>query len=151
MAVTARSEKQARTRIQVLAPRRARVRTRGSRGCDRRRPARQLVVTHVSRRDTMVDFKLEVVVIPVADVDRAKAFYAGLGWRLDADFSFGNGVSIVQFTPPGSPASIQFGARLTSAAPGSAENLYLIVSDIQAARDALVARGVDVSEVFHPG
>ena len=84
-----------------------------------------------------VDIKLEVVVIPVADVDRAKAFYAQLGWRLDADFSFDNGVSIIQFTPPGSPASIQFGAGLTAAAPGSAENLYLIVSDVDAARDAL--------------
>jgi catechol 2,3-dioxygenase-like lactoylglutathione lyase family enzyme len=98
-----------------------------------------------------VDLKLEVVVIPVADVDRAKDFYRRLGWRLDADFAFENGVSIVQFTPPGSPASIQFGAKLTSAAPGSAENLYLVVSDIEAAREALAARGVEVSAVFHPG
>ena len=98
-----------------------------------------------------LDLKLEVVVIPVADAERAKAFYAGLGWRLDADFSFDNGVRIVQFTPPGSPASIQFGVGITSAEPGSAENLYLIVSDIQAARDQLIARGAQVSEAFHPG
>jgi catechol 2,3-dioxygenase-like lactoylglutathione lyase family enzyme len=98
-----------------------------------------------------VDLKLEVVVIPVSDVDRAKEFYAGLGWRLDADFSFDNGVRIVQFTPPGSQASVQFGTGTTSAAPGSAENLYLIVSDIQAARDQLLARGAEVSDAFHPG
>src|SRR5947209_17363351 len=88
-----------------------------------------------------VDLKLEVVVIPVSDVDRAKSFYERLGWRLDADFPFDNGVRIVQFTPPGSPGSIQFGAKMTSAAPGSAENLYLIVSDVDASRDELVARG----------
>jgi catechol 2,3-dioxygenase-like lactoylglutathione lyase family enzyme len=98
-----------------------------------------------------VDLKLEVVVIPVSDVDRAKAFYAGLGWRLDADFAFDNGVKIVQFTPPGSPGSVQFGTGMTSAAAGSAENMYLIVSDVQAARDELNARGAQVSEVFHPG
>ncbi len=98
-----------------------------------------------------VDLKLEVVVIPVSDVDRAKSFYERLGWRLDADFPFDNGVRIVQFTPPGSPGSIQFGAKLTSAAPGSAENLYLIVSDVEAARDELAARGAEVSEVFHAG
>jgi catechol 2,3-dioxygenase-like lactoylglutathione lyase family enzyme len=98
-----------------------------------------------------VDQKLEVVVIPVSDVDRAKEFYGGLGWRLDADFPFANGVRIVQFTPPGSGCSIQFGTNLTSAAPGSAPNVYLIVSDIEAARHDLVARGVEVSEVFHEG
>jgi catechol 2,3-dioxygenase-like lactoylglutathione lyase family enzyme len=98
-----------------------------------------------------VDLQLEVVVIPVSDVDRAKEFYGGLGWRLDADFPFDNGVRIVQFTPPGSPASIQFGTKLTSAAPGSAENLYLVVSDVEAAREQLTARGAQVSEVFHPG
>jgi predicted enzyme related to lactoylglutathione lyase len=98
-----------------------------------------------------VEMKLEVVVIPVFDVDRAKAFYAGLGWRLDADFADGQGFRIVQFTPPGSACSIQFGANLTSAPPGSASNVYLVVSDIQAAREALVARGVAVSEVFHEG
>jgi catechol 2,3-dioxygenase-like lactoylglutathione lyase family enzyme len=98
-----------------------------------------------------VDQKLEVVVIPVSDVDRAKEFYAGLGWRLDADFPFDNGVRIVQFTPPGSGCSIQFGTNLTSAAPGSAQSVYLIVSDIEAARDELIARRVEVSEVFHEG
>jgi catechol 2,3-dioxygenase-like lactoylglutathione lyase family enzyme len=98
----------------------------------------------------MIDLKLEVVVIPVSDVDRAKAFYAGLGWRLDADFEFDNGFRGVQFTPPGSSCSIQFGTRKTSAAPGSAQCLYLVVTDIEAARSELVARGVEVSEVFHP-
>jgi catechol 2,3-dioxygenase-like lactoylglutathione lyase family enzyme len=98
-----------------------------------------------------VDMKLEVVVIPVSDVDRAKAFYGSLGWRLDADFPFDNGVRIVQFTPPGSTASIQFGAKLTSAVPGSAQNLYLVVSDVEAARSELAAHGVKVSDVFHPG
>jgi catechol 2,3-dioxygenase-like lactoylglutathione lyase family enzyme len=98
-----------------------------------------------------VDLKLEVVVIPVADVDRAKEFYGRLGWRLDADFPFPNGVRIVQFTPPGSGCSIQFGSSITSAAPGSAQGLYLIVSDIEAARAELVARGAKVSEVFHVG
>jgi predicted enzyme related to lactoylglutathione lyase len=102
-------------------------------------------------RATDVDLKLEAVVIPVADVERSKQFYAGLGWRLDADFSFDNGVKVVQFTPPGSPASVQFGTQMTSAAPGSAENLYLVVADIEAARAQLVARGAPVSEVFHPG
>jgi catechol 2,3-dioxygenase-like lactoylglutathione lyase family enzyme len=95
------------------------------------------------------DMKLEAVVIPVADVGRAKRFYGGLGWRLDADFAFDNGFRIVQFTPPGSPCSVQFGTEVTSAAPGSAQGLYLIVSGIEAARADLVARGVDVSEVFH--
>jgi catechol 2,3-dioxygenase-like lactoylglutathione lyase family enzyme len=97
-----------------------------------------------------VDLKLEAVVIPVSDVERSKTFYAGLGWRLDADFAFDNGFRVVQFTPPGSPASIQFGTNITSAAPGSAQGLYLVVSDIAAARDELVAHGVDVDEVFHP-
>jgi catechol 2,3-dioxygenase-like lactoylglutathione lyase family enzyme len=99
----------------------------------------------------MVDLKLEVVVIPVADVDRAKQFYAALGWRLDADFPFDNGFRIVQFTPPGAGCSVQFGAKITSAPPGSAQGLYLIVSDIQAARDELAARGAQPSEVFHAG
>jgi catechol 2,3-dioxygenase-like lactoylglutathione lyase family enzyme len=96
-----------------------------------------------------VDMKLEVVVIPVADVDRAKRFYGDLGWRLDADFVVGNEFRGVQFTPPGSPCSIHFGTGLTSAAPGSARGLYLVVSDIEAAHAALIDRGVDVSEVFH--
>jgi catechol 2,3-dioxygenase-like lactoylglutathione lyase family enzyme len=97
-----------------------------------------------------VDLKLEVVVLPVSDVDRAKAFYGGLGWRLDADFSFDNGFRVVQFTPPSSDASIQFGTDMTSGAPGSVQNLYLSASDIEAARDELVAQGAEVSEVFHP-
>jgi catechol 2,3-dioxygenase-like lactoylglutathione lyase family enzyme len=97
-----------------------------------------------------VDLKLEVVVIPVSDVDRAKEFYGGLGWRLDADFSFDNGFRIVQFTPPGSGASIQFGTDMSSGASGSVQNLYLIASDIEAARDELVGQGAEVSEVFHP-
>jgi catechol 2,3-dioxygenase-like lactoylglutathione lyase family enzyme len=96
-----------------------------------------------------VDMKLEVVVIPVADVDRSKRFYAGLGWRLDADFVVGDTFRVVQFTPPGSPASIHFGTGLTSAAPGSAQRNYLIVSDIEAARAELMGRGVAVSDVFH--
>ena len=98
-----------------------------------------------------MDEKLEVVVIPVSDVDRAKEFYGSLGWRLDADRAVGDSFRIVQLTPPGSECSIQFGTGLTSAAPGSAQHLYLIVSDIGAARDELAARGVQASEVFHEG
>ena len=105
--------------------------------------------TGISRVE-QVDFRLEAVVIPVSDVDRAKAFYAGLGWRLDAEGQFDNGFRGVQFTPPGSCCSIQFGTKKTSAAPGSAQGLYLVVTDIEAARNALVARGVEVSEIFHP-
>jgi catechol 2,3-dioxygenase-like lactoylglutathione lyase family enzyme len=97
------------------------------------------------------DMKLEIVVIPVSDVDRAKAFYEKLGWRLDADFASGDGWRVIQFTPPGSNASVIFGNNVTPAVPGSAQGLYLIVSDIEAARAALIARGVDVSEVFHGG
>ena len=104
-----------------------------------------------SSSDAGVDMRLEVVVIPVSDVDRAKTFYASLGWRLDADVAVGDGFRIVQFTPPGSGCSIQFGTGVASAPPGSAESLYLIVADIEAARAAFVARGVDVSEVFHEG
>jgi catechol 2,3-dioxygenase-like lactoylglutathione lyase family enzyme len=96
------------------------------------------------------EMKLEAVVIPVSDVDRAKQFYGSLGWRLDADFPFDNGFRVVQFTPPGSACSLQFGANITPALPGSAHGLYLIVSDIEAARQELVIRGVEVSEVFHP-
>src|SRR5438309_10961 len=96
-----------------------------------------------------VDMKLEVVVIPVSDVDRAKRFYGGLGWRLDADFAAGGDFRVIQFTPPGSPCSVIFGKNVTAAAPGSAQGLYLIVSDIKAARDELLGRGVDISEVFH--
>ncbi|HUQ82753.1 MAG TPA: VOC family protein [Gemmatimonadaceae bacterium] len=98
---------------------------------------------------TTVDLKLEVVVIPVADVDRAKRFYESLGWRLDADFAAGDHWRVVQLTPPGSPTSIHFGKGVTTAPPGSAQNLYLVVSDMNAARTELIARGVDVSEAFH--
>ena len=98
-----------------------------------------------------VDLKLEVVVIPVSDVDRAKRFYVSMGWRLDADFAFDNGFRVVQLTPPGSGCSVQFGTNTTSAAPGSAHGLYLIASDIEAARDELAARGAGISEVFHAG
>jgi catechol 2,3-dioxygenase-like lactoylglutathione lyase family enzyme len=96
-----------------------------------------------------VDLKLEVVVIPVSDVDRAKRFYEGLGWRLDGDFVNGENWRGVQMTPPGSPCSIHFGKGITTAAPGSIQNLYLVVSDIDAARRELIGRGVDVSEAFH--
>jgi len=96
-----------------------------------------------------VDTKLEVVVIPVSDVERAKGFYGSLGWKLDADFAFPNGFRVVQFTPPGSACSIQFGSDLTSAAPGSVQGLYLVVSDIEAARAELAGHGANISEVFH--
>ena len=95
------------------------------------------------------DFKLEVVVLPVADADRAKAFYTSLGWREDADFSSGDDFRVVQMTPPGSEASVIFGKGVTAAAPGSVEDLMLAVFDIDRAREELVARGVEVSEVFH--
>jgi catechol 2,3-dioxygenase-like lactoylglutathione lyase family enzyme len=95
-----------------------------------------------------VDMKLEVVVIPVSDVDRAKRFYGGLGWRLDADFAAGDW-RVIQFTPPGSPCSVIFGSNVTAAAPGSAQGLYLIVSDLAAARKEFLSRGVEVSEIFH--
>src|SRR5579862_3359934 len=96
-----------------------------------------------------VDMKFEIVVIPVSDVDRAKEFYAKLGWRLDADFDNGKDFRIVQLTPHGSGCYIIFGKNVTAAAPGSAQGLYLIVSDLQAARKALIDRGIQVSEVFH--
>jgi catechol 2,3-dioxygenase-like lactoylglutathione lyase family enzyme len=95
------------------------------------------------------ELKLEVVIIPVADVDRAKRFYSGLGWRLDADFAAGEDWRVVQLTPPGSPCSIIFGKGITTAVPGSVQGTFLIVSDIQAARAALVERGASMSEVFH--
>src|ERR1700758_3142276 len=100
-------------------------------------------------RAQTVDMKLEVVVIPVSDVDRAKRFYSGLGWRLDADVVGGDEFRVIQFTPPGPPCSIIFGTGVTSAVPGSAQGLHLVVSDIEAARAELVDRGVDVSELFH--
>ncbi|PYT95863.1 MAG: glyoxalase [Acidobacteria bacterium] len=93
--------------------------------------------------------KLEVIVIPVSDVDRAKEFYGRLGWRLDADFPSGDDFRVIQFTPPGSGCSIIFGKNVTAAAPGSAQGLYLIVSDIEATREELLGRGVEISEVFH--
>jgi catechol 2,3-dioxygenase-like lactoylglutathione lyase family enzyme len=96
-----------------------------------------------------VDTKLEIVVIPVSDVDRAKEFYARLGWRLDADYDNGSDFRVIQFTPPGSGCSVIFGKNVTAAAPGSAQGLYLIVSDIAAARDELLGHGVKVTEVFH--
>jgi catechol 2,3-dioxygenase-like lactoylglutathione lyase family enzyme len=96
--------------------------------------------------------KLEIVVVPVSDVDRAKRFYADLGWRLDADFASDDGnFRVIQFTPPGSGCSVIFGKNVTAAAPGSARGLYLIVADIEAARKELIGRGVEVSEVFHDG
>jgi len=96
-----------------------------------------------------VDTKLEVVVIPVSDVDRAKEFYGRLGWRLDADYDSGDDFRVIQFTPPGSGCSVILGKNVTAAAPGSAQGLYLIVSDIAAARSELLGRGVEISEVFH--
>jgi catechol 2,3-dioxygenase-like lactoylglutathione lyase family enzyme len=95
-----------------------------------------------------IDMKFEIAVIPVSDVDRAKRFYSKLGWRLDADFA-GDDWRVIQFTPPGSPASVIFGNNVTAAAPGSAQGLYLIVSDIEAARAELLSRGVAIGEVFH--
>ena len=103
-----------------------------------------------STKNSNVDFKLEVVVIPVSDVDRAKSFYGGLGWRLDADYASDDGYfRVIQFTPPGSGCSVIFGKNVTAAAPGAAQGLYLIVSDIEAARNELIGRGVEISEVFH--
>jgi len=96
-----------------------------------------------------VDMKFEIIVIPVSDVDRAKEFYARLGWRLDADYDNGKDFRIIQLTPPGSACSVIFGKNVTGAAPGSAQGLYLIVDDIEAARKNLVRRDVEVSEVFH--
>jgi catechol 2,3-dioxygenase-like lactoylglutathione lyase family enzyme len=96
-----------------------------------------------------VDMKFEIVVIPVSDVDRAKEFYARLGWRLDADFAQGDDWRVIQFTPPGSECSVIFGKNITTAAAGSSQGLYLIVSDIEATRNELQGRGVAVSEVFH--
>jgi len=96
-----------------------------------------------------VDMRFEIVVIPVSDVDRAKEFYGRLGWRLDADYDNGNDFRVIQFTPPGSGCSVIFGKNVTAAAPGSVQGMYLIVSDIEAARKELLGRGVEVSEVFH--
>jgi catechol 2,3-dioxygenase-like lactoylglutathione lyase family enzyme len=114
-------------------------------------PLEALMSTNDKQGGPAVDLKLEAVVIPVADADRAKTFYSGLGWRLDADFAFDNGFRVIQFTPPGSPCSLQFGTKITAAEPGSAHGLYLIVSDIEAGRAELIDRGAKVSEVFHAG
>jgi catechol 2,3-dioxygenase-like lactoylglutathione lyase family enzyme len=105
--------------------------------------------TTAARSASTADLKLEAIVIPVADADRSKRFYQGLGWRLDADFAFDNGFRVVQLTPPGSPASIQFGTRITGQQPGTGEGVYLVVADIESARDQLVSMGADVSDVFH--
>ncbi len=96
-----------------------------------------------------MDMKFEVAVLPVVDVDRSKAFYQGLEWRLDADLNVAEDYRVVQFTPPNSPASIQFGKGITTMTPGSVQNLMLIVEDVQAARDELISHGADVREVFH--
>ena len=103
----------------------------------------------MSSTQQISDMKLEIVVIPVSDVDRAKRFYGGLGWRLDADYASGDDYRVIQFTPPGSGCSVIFGKNVTGALPGSAQGVYLIVSDIEAARAELLGRGVEVSEVFH--
>ena len=102
-------------------------------------------------RARTIDMKFEIVVIPVSDVDRAKAFYANLGWRLDADFASGDNYRVIQFTPPASSCSVIFGTNVTAQKPGSAQGLYLIVSDVAAARKELAGRGVEVSDVFHAG
>src|SRR4030095_11128402 len=112
--------------------------TRSTPTCSRSGGARN------QQQEKVMDMKLEIVVIPVSDVDRAKEFYARLGWRLDADFTSSDGWRVIQFTPPGSGCSVIFGKSVTAAAPGSAQGLYLIVSDIQAARDELLGRGVEV-------
>jgi predicted enzyme related to lactoylglutathione lyase len=106
-------------------------------------------MTQPESNPSQLPLKLEIVVIPVSDVDRAKDFYAKLGWRLDADFAAGDDFRVIQFTPPGSGCSIIFGKNVTPASPGSAQGLYLIVSDIEAARAELNSRGAQVSEAFH--
>ena len=107
------------------------------------------MATTKNGKDEPVDLKLEIVVIPVSDIDRAKKFYEKIGWRLDADYAAGDDFRVLQFTPLGSACSVIFGKNVTAAAPGSAQGLYLIVSDIAAARDELLGRGVEISEVFH--
>lgn len=106
--------------------------------------------TQTQGSSALSDLKLEVIVIPVSDVDRSKDFYLGLGWRLDADFPITDDYRAVQITPPHSACSIWFGKGVTPAAPGSAQGLMLVVDDIEAARAELIARGLDVSETFHP-
>ena len=111
----------------------------------------QMSTEHATQIPTAaaVDLKVEVVVIPVSDVDRAKRFYESLGWRLDADFSNGQDWHVVQMTPPGSPCSVMFGKGFTTAVPGSVQGTFLVVDDVEAARAELIGHGVDVSEVFH--
>jgi catechol 2,3-dioxygenase-like lactoylglutathione lyase family enzyme len=104
---------------------------------------------HATQTPAKVDLKIEVVVLPVADVDRAKRFYGGLGWREDADFAAGDDWRLVQMTPPGSPCSVMFGKGFTTGAPGSVQGTFLVVDDIEAARAELTGHGVEVSEVFH--
>jgi catechol 2,3-dioxygenase-like lactoylglutathione lyase family enzyme len=108
-----------------------------------------VIARDVASSTRATDMKLEVIVIPIWDVERSKRFYGDLGWRLDADFAVGDDFHAIQFTPPGSPSSIHFGKGITSATPGSARGLYLVVSDIVAARAELIAHGVEVSEIFH--
>src|SRR6266568_4335592 len=110
---------------------------------------RTMTIASEAPKARTVDMKFEIVVIPVSDIDRARRFYGGLGWRLDADFAAGDDFRVIQFTPPGSGCSIIFGKNVTAAAPGSAQGLYLIVSDIAAASNELLRRGVKISEVFH--
>jgi len=113
-------------------------------------PTSSARVSKLEPKAAAIDMKFEIVIIPVSDIDRAKDFYGNrLGWRLDADYDDGKDFRIMQFTPPGSGCSIIFGKTVTAAAPGSLQGLYLIVSDIQAARAELLRRGVDISEVFH--
>jgi catechol 2,3-dioxygenase-like lactoylglutathione lyase family enzyme len=107
------------------------------------------VKSEIPSKNAGIDMKFEIVVIPVSDVDRAKEFYGRLGWRLDADYDNGSDFRVIQFTPPGSNCSVIFGRNVTAAAPGSAQGMYLIVSDLAAARDELLGRGVKISEVFH--
>jgi catechol 2,3-dioxygenase-like lactoylglutathione lyase family enzyme len=109
----------------------------------RNRPAAE------NSRAGTVEMKLEVIVIPVSDVDRAKRFYSDLGWRLDIDYRPGDDFRLIQFTPPGSGCSVIFGNNVSAAAPGSLKGLHLIVSDIEAARDELLRRGIEISEPFH--
>lgn len=111
-------------------------------------PATRSSPAEAGAQAARIDMKLEALTIPVADVDRAKQFYAGLGWRVDADLTAGGG-RVVQVTPPGSGCSVHFGTKVTSSRPGTSQSPYLVVSDVEAARDDLRARGVEVSEVFH--
>src|SRR5262249_12785130 len=118
-------------------------------GADMSSTLEHIDVVPTTSDTSTLDMKLEVVVIPVADVERAKRFYSRLCWRLDADFSNGDAFRVVQMTPPGSACSIHFGVGVTTAAPGSARGLFLAVSDVVAARAELIGRGVSVSDVFH--